>query len=52
MANISIKPCTCEHKYQDKVYGKHQRVWNVGVTKLTCTVCGTQALKIGGKHET
>lgn len=28
MANTSIKPCTCEHEYQDKVYGKHLRGCN------------------------
>jgi len=41
----TIRPCTCEHEYQDKKYGKWMRVHNEGVAskgqiKWTCTVCG------------
>lgn len=39
--------CTCEHSYQDKRYGKNQRVHNKGEhkgggDKWTCTVCGRE----------
>ena len=43
-----IKPCSCKHAYQDKLYGKGQRVFNQckgkdGATKslYRCTVCGS-----------
>ena len=44
---MAIKKCTCKHKYQDKIYGKGNRVHNeigsnVCVGKLKgyrCTVC-------------
>ncbi len=32
--------CTCEHPYQDKKYGKGNRVFNTGSKRDTCTVCG------------
>ena len=35
-----IKPCSCSHGYQDKTYGKGNRVKNLGKKKYTCTVCG------------
>lgn len=40
-----IKKCTCEHKFQDKTYGKKQRVFNFreGKKTWTCTVCGKEA---------
>lgn len=38
-------PCkvTLAAEYQDKVYGKHQRVFNQlkNITQYRCTVCGT-----------
>lgn len=38
-----IKPCTCSHEFQDKTYGKQNRVMNeVGkgsTTGYRCTVC-------------
>jgi len=40
MAETEIKPCTCEHKSQDKLYGKGRRVFNLGLKGATCTVCG------------
>lgn len=42
-----IRPCTCEHEYQDSKHGKGMRVHNVtGQSKKVadqgtrCTVCG------------
>lgn len=41
----TIKQCTCEHTFQDKIYGKGNRVWNIGKeagsssTVIKCTVC-------------
>jgi len=38
-----IKFCTCESPFQDKRYGKHKRVHNIGKDNKhqTCTVCGS-----------
>ena len=49
MANTQINYCgTCahkkiEHKFQDKQYGKFNRVFNINekLETKTCTVCGT-----------
>lgn len=40
----AIKKCTCEHEYQDKTYGKGNRVFNLCEGKKTwrCTVCGKE----------
>ena len=40
-----IRKCTCEHKYQDEVYGKKNRIHNEMnpkevPQKYRCTVCG------------
>lgn len=37
-----IKSCNCEHQAQDKLYGKGQRLHNVGKAgkETRCTVCG------------
>lgn len=41
-----VKFCTCQHEYQDRKYGKHMRLHNLGRgqtgTSQTwrCTVCG------------
>ena len=41
-----IRICTCEHAYQDQVYGKGKRVWTESKgDKITCTVCGTVAIE-------
>jgi len=42
MAETTIKPCDCEHEFQDKQYGKGKRVHNTNAKneKHTCTVCG------------
>lgn len=45
MRNTRIKPCGCKHPFQDKRYGKGNRVHNFAL-KLganggwRCTVCG------------
>ena len=36
------KPCKCVHEYQDKVYGKGVRLFNVGIKDAKCTVCGNK----------
>lgn len=43
MSGSVIKQCSCEHTYQDKVYGHKQRVHNLNVKKdkATCTVCSS-----------
>jgi len=42
---MAIKRCVCEHKYQDKKYGKGLRVHTEAQggksTKATCTVCAS-----------
>lgn len=39
-----VKPCTCEHPFQDSRYGKGNRVMNPGDDssglEYRCTVCG------------
>lgn len=39
---MTIKKCNCEHKYQDKKYGKRMRVMNPLIDNkgFRCTVCG------------
>ncbi len=39
-----IMRCTCEHKFQDKQYGKNKRVFNEKAEhgKYRCTVCGKE----------
>ena len=36
-----IKKCTCAHEYQDRKYGKGNRVWNPTLKGIRCTVCAT-----------
>jgi len=38
-----VKKCKCVSEYQDKKYGKENRVHNMTVknTAARCTVCGT-----------
>ncbi len=40
----SIRPCTCEHVFQDKTYGSGMRVFNRKGRKekagWRCSVCG------------
>lgn len=35
------KTCTCKHDYQDIIYGKQQRIFNLSEDgkKASCTVC-------------
>lgn len=48
MSEVVIKPCTCQHSYQDKNYGHGLRVHNKGPTKIVCTVCA-KATVVGSK---
>lgn len=34
-----IMVCTCKNEYQDKKYGKQQRVFNEAIKGWRCTVC-------------
>ena len=48
MAGTAVKQCNCTvgpaAEYQNKVYGKNQRLHNVSEDgkKFKCTVCGTK----------
>jgi hypothetical protein len=35
-----VYKCNCDNAFQDKRYGKNMRVFTVGNSKRTCTVCG------------
>lgn len=39
-----ILKCSCEHTYQDQIYGKGNRVFNAMGSdgKFRCTVCGKE----------
>lgn len=39
-----IMLCTCKHEYQDKLYGKGKRVFNLCKKGISgrCTVCGRE----------
>ncbi len=39
-AGCLVAQCTCAHEYQDQKYGSRMRVFNLGHSKGTCTVCG------------
>lgn len=46
-----IKKCSCNHDYQDELYGKGNRAHNVTSSKsggivYTCTVCKTKTTSI------
>lgn len=41
----SVYACNCEHKFQDKQYGKGQRLMNEAKEGPRCTVCS----KVKGK---
>ena len=48
MAECRISQCNCKSEQQDKLYGKHMRVWNpIGKGNQSagfrCTVCGTKS---------
>lgn len=38
-------PHGCHSPYQDKKYGKGNRIWNVGQNVVRCTVCGEEKRK-------
>jgi len=40
-AKTKIIECSCEHEYQDEMYGRNKRIHNVGITKTKCTVCSS-----------
>jgi hypothetical protein len=47
-----IANCSCSHEYQDRLYGKGKRVFNLGKTNYRCTVCrATIPLSYGEKKE-
>lgn len=42
---VKIMRCTCQHEFQDQVYGPGMRVFNAAgkdgkVSEYRCTVCG------------
>lgn len=37
---VTILPCTCQHAYQNRVYGTGKRVFNSCEKGARCTVCG------------
>lgn len=43
---MAIKKCVCEHKFQDKIYGKDMRVHTPTKKEdnkiYRCTVCGRE----------
>ncbi len=45
----SVMLCGCTHKYQDRVYGEHHRVYNQTAqsagSMYRCTVCGNLKAK-------
>lgn len=36
----NVYKCNCANDYQDRRYGKNMRVFTIGNSKRTCTVCG------------
>jgi len=44
MAKVEVKSCDCKHPSQDELYGKGNRLHNLGggkgIVKRRCTVCG------------
>ena len=47
---VEIKQCSCENPFQDKTYGKNQRVFNTCKEgkEGTCTSCGKN-IKLSGE---
>ncbi|WP_086663677.1 hypothetical protein [Lentzea kentuckyensis] len=41
----TIEKCLCLNDFQDDLYGKGNRVKNVGVKTLTCTSCSRETLR-------
>jgi hypothetical protein len=42
-----VFPCSCKSEFQDKTYGIGRRVFNMGKTGYTCTVCGSKKPLLG-----
>jgi hypothetical protein len=47
--NPRILKCTCNHQYQDDIYGEKMRIFNRGVTNSSdklfrCTVCSKEII--------
>lgn len=47
MAETTVMKCTCESEFQDKTYGKGNRLFNMRDSKkhpgeAYCTVCGNK----------
>lgn len=42
-SGVKIVFCACESEFQDRKYGEHQRVYNVGKGHTTCTSCGKRS---------
>lgn len=54
MALTTVLPCTCESEFQDKVYGKGKRLFNLRDRQkhkgeATCTVCGAKVSNVPEK---
>lgn len=45
-----VKKCDCKHEFQDKTYGKENRLHNESEDgkRCTCTVCGKSKQKQNG----
>ena len=41
-----VRKCDCHNQYQDEVYGKGNRLFNIGIGgRFRCTVCGRTITK-------
>ena len=44
MVDCKVRPCSCVHEYQDKLYGPGMRLFTVKKNgNLVCTVCSKTA---------
>ncbi len=52
MQGTVVLPCNCKHEFQDKTYGKGNRLHNVAKSndKAYCTVCSPRQMKIKEDH--
>jgi hypothetical protein len=53
MSGTKIIKCTCKNDFQDREYGKQQRLANVNEaeTSSTCTVCGNKISQLTSKKK-
>lgn len=54
MANTKVMKCSCQSEFQDKEYGKGNRLFNLRDDKkhageATCTVCGSKIGNVAKK---